>query len=388
MNRTVPRLAATRGPLIALTLALALALALSGCAQNRSAATQSWSGVAVDGGNLYVGTNEGQLMQLSAEGGIARIAPYSVPEAQESGGFTALYGTPTVGNGRVFAGAYNGVVVSLEAENLTNPRTFEIDGNPLAKGIAGAVVPASDAVVIAAAEDANEGRLYVLEQDSLIERCRYPARNEPPVGQMWTAPVVQGGVAYFGDLGQRVHAVDLLTCRPVWEQPAQLGGAVVATPLIERGNLYVGAFDQSFYAIDLYTGATTRLFEAENWFWASAVSDGARIYAPNLDGRIYAYDLSAERVAWTYPAEPGDPILSTPALVGGQLVYASDSGVMTVLSASSGARQWDRRVGDTVRAPVTTDGTRVYVHALDESVSAVDMETKQLVWERNLKDVR
>ena len=107
-----------------------------------------------------------------------------------------------------------------------------------------------------------------------------------------------------------------------------------------------------------------------------------------MDGNVYAYDIAGDRVAGAYPGETAAPILSTPAVVGGQLVYASDTGVMTVLRASDGVRQWDRRVGDSVRAPIAADGERVYLHSLDETVSAVDLQTKQLAWERNLKDVR
>ncbi len=377
-----------RGSLLALTLLLSAALLLAGCAQNRSAATQSWSGVAGDGDSLFVGTNEGKLIQLSADAGIARYAPYTAPPAADGEGFPAIYGAPTIDGDRVVVGAYNGVVASVNADNLSDPRTFEIDGNSLTKGIAGSVAVSGGVLVVAASEDADKGRLYVLDKASLTENCRYPARNEDPIGQLWTTPVVQGSVAYFGDLSHRVHAIDVNDCRPVWDEPAQLGGAVVAPPLIVGDRLYLGAFDQAFYAIDLATGAAVKQFEANSWFWAGAVSDSARIYAPNMDGNIYAYDIASGRVAWVYPNETAEPVLSTPVVVGNQLVYASDTGVMTVLRASDGVREWDRRVGDRVRAPITTDGVRVYLHALDETVAAIDLQTKQLAWERNLNDAR
>ena len=337
--------------MLALIVLLAAALVAAGCAQNRSASTQSWSGLAGNGDSLFVGTSDGKLIQLSAGAGLAGYAPYSVPEAAEGQGFPALYGTPTVDGDRVVVAAYNGVVVSLNASDLSAPLTFEIDGNDLTKGIAGSVAASGGVLVVAASEDADKGRLYVLDKFSLTENCRYPARNEDPVGQLWTTPVVQNGVAYFGDLSHRVHAIDITDCRPVWDSPAELGGAVVAPPVIARAKLYLGAFDQAFYAIDLATGDVRKLFEADNWFWAGAATDGDRVYAPNIDGNVYAYDIAADRVAWTYPGEIAEPILSTPAVVGGQVVYAADTGVMTVLRASDGARQWDRRVGDTVRAP-------------------------------------
>lgn len=376
-------------PALVLLAAILLAVLLAGCAQSRNAATQSWSGVAVEGDSTYVGTREGRLIKLSLDAGLARIAPYQVPQPDQEQGFPALYGTPMVADGRIYAGTYNGVVLSLNADSLGDARTFEIDGNDLAKGIAGSVVPHNGSLVVAAAEDAGEGRLYVLEASSLIEKCRYPARNEPPVGQLWTTPVIQDGIAYFGDLSKHVHAVSVADCRLVWDSPAELSGAVVAPPVLTGGHLYLGAFDRAFYRVDLATGAPEKLFEADRWFWGAAATDGTVLYIPNMDGNIYAYDSASGRIIWSYPGnDEGEPVLATPVLSNGEVVYASDSGVMVVLDARSGNRKWDRRVGNEVRAPLSSDGRIVFLHSLDETITAVDLDTKQLAWERSLNDVK
>ncbi len=376
-------------PALILLVAIVLAVLLAGCAQSRNAATQSWSGVAVEGDSTYVGTREGRLIRLSLDAGLAQIAPYQVPQPDREQGFPALYGTPVVEDGRVYVGTYNGIVLSLDAESFGDARTFEIDGNDLAKGIAGSVVPHNGSIVVAAAEDAGDGRLYVLEASSLIEQCRFPARNETPVGQLWTTPVVQDGIAYFGDQSKRVHAVSIADCRPVWNQPAQLDGAVVASPVIAGSYLYLGAFDRAFYRVNLATGAPEKLFEANNWFWGAAVTDGTTMYAPNMDGNVYAYSIESGRVVWTYPGDDeSEPVLASPVLSGDELVYASDSGIMVVLDKQSGSRRWDRRVGNDVRAPLTSDGRLVFLHSLDETITAIDLDTKQLAWERNLNDVK
>ena len=371
-----------------LLLCLCVAFLLAGCVGSRNAATQSWSGVAVAGESTFVGTREGRLIQLSRDSGIAQIAPYAPPEDDRREGFPAIYGTPAVADGRVFVGTYNGTVLSLDAADLLDAKEFLIDGNDLAKGIAGSIVPVEGRLVVVAAEDADEGRLYVLDADTLVERCRYPARNEDPVGQVWSTPVVHEGAAYFGDLSHDVHAVSIEDCRPVWDRPATLGGAVVAPPTIVDDTLYTGAFDRAFYAVSLRTGGVERLFEGGNWFWAGSATDGSRVYVPNMDGNVYAYDIAARRVVWTYPGETAAQVLSAPVLVGGMLIFASDAGVLTVLRARDGGREWDRRVGNDVRAPLATDGRLVFVHSLDETVRAVNIETKQLAWERRLDRVR
>jgi outer membrane protein assembly factor BamB len=388
VTRSGHRVRGRRAALLLAGALLAIA-ALAGCTQSRSAASQSWSGIVVDGVNVYVGTREGRVIQLNAATGAPGVAPYEAPAASRNEASPAFYGTPTVSGGRVLVGGYQGIVYSLDAATLSGALTYEIPSSGLTKGIAGSIVPAGDALVVAATEDANQGRLYVLEAASLTERCRYPAAGAEPTGQLWTTPVVVDGVAYFGGLGHKLHAVDLADCSLAWAQPTQLDGAIVAPPLAVDGMLYLGAFDRTFYAVDMATGAAQALFEGEGWFWAQAATDGTRVYAANLDGHLHAYDLTSGAIAWTYPAKgKGDPIVSAPVVVDGQVVFASDSEVLTVLDGATGALQWDRKLTAKVRAPLTAAGSVVYIHALDETVSAVDLATKRLVWDRNLDDVK
>lgn len=371
---------------IASMVVLAALVVLVGCrARDRGSATQSWSGVAVVDGSAFVGTKSGRIVQIRlVEAGGETIAQrgetFGPPEVEQSVTGPAFYGTPIVEGGRLYAGSYQGVAYSMRAEGagvLGDVREFPIDGNPLAEGIAGSVVPADGALVIAASEDAGAGRLYVLEASRLddglpapqVERCRYPATES--IGQLWTTPTVVDGVAYFGDLSHRVYAVSIADCRLVWSAPAELGGAVVAPPVVVGGNLYVGAFDRVFYEVDRGTGAVRELFTAEGWFWAGAATDGRRVYAPSLDGTLYAYDTRDRTVIWTYQEGDPAPILSAPVVVGDKVVMASDSGAVTLLSSTGDRLDSFGNPGDQVRAPLAVRDDVVYVHSLDEVVTAL-----------------
>ena len=370
---------------------LAAVVVLGGCgARNRGSASQSWSGVAAasSGDFVYVATMEGRVIQLAADTGVPVNARLVDPQTGGASAAPAFYGTPTLGGGHVYVGGYNGFIYSMDARNLGDDGIFEISGNPLAKGVAGSVIPDGDVVVVVAAEDANAGRLYVLEAESLVEVCRYPQPGLAPVGQIWSTPLVLDGVAYFGDLDHQVHAVSIDDCSPVWGAPTELGGAVVAPPVAVGGNLYVGSFDRTFYAIDRASGFASVLFSAGGWFWAGAATDGVRVYAPSLDGTLYAWNVRNKTLVWTYDQEgASEPILSTPVVVDDKVVMASDSGLISVLRTRDGGFEWNRKVGDSVRAPLTALGDVVFVHALDETVSAIDLTTKRLIWDRDLDDV-
>ncbi len=364
---------------IASMVVLAALVVLGGCgARDRGSATQSWSGVAVEDGSAFVGTKEGRIVQIrlldvGGETIAQRGQTFGPPEVDGSPTGPAFYGTPIVDGGRLYAGSYHGVAYSMRADGervLGDVREFEIDGNPRSEGIAGSVVPAGDALVIAASEDAEAGRLYVLEADGFGERCRYPA-TEPLKGQLWTTPTVVDGIAYFGDLGHRVHAVSISDCRLVWSAPAELGGAIVAPPVVVEGKLYVGAFDRVFYEVDRATGTVRELFTADGWFWARAATDGRRVYAPSMDGTLYAYDTRDRTVIWEYQEGDPQPILSAPVVVGDKVVMASDSGAVTLLSVGGNRLDSFVNAGDLIRAPLTVRGDVVYVHSLGEIVTAL-----------------
>ena len=370
---------------------LAILLVSTGCIASRSSPSQAWSGVAIDGDVAYVGTQSGEVLRVNLErnGLVERV--FSVPSGGRTDAFPGFYATPALVDGVVYAGGFRGFVFALDAETLTQRHPpFEIRGAALSKSIVGGVVAEGGRLVFGAAEGAAEGRLYVLDME-LREQCTYPQRGAAATGAIWSTPTVVDGVAYFGDLAHHLHAVDIFTCESVWPGgAANLAGGVVAPPLYHEGRLYVGAFSEAFYEVDAATGAVRELLLADNWFWAKAATDGERVYAPSIDGRLYAIDIASRRHVWTYPADGEEigPILSEPATADGLVVVGSDDENLVAIDAAGGFRVWDQRVGDKIRAPLAVDGSTVYVHALDRRLRAYDLDSRTLLWERDLEEGR
>ncbi len=384
-----------------LLLALASLVLLAACAGRQGVgASESWSGVAIQPGTdaAFVGTRDGRVLELILRANSRGVIQPQLGEVFDTADrdegddgsrvSAAFYGTPAVANGRVYVGSYQGFVYSLRASDSSQGRalddrdvgSFEIDGDDLAKGISGSVVYDNGTLVVVATEDTNDGRLYILDAEALdanarqdrIERCRYPSDDDDPsVGRSWTTPLVIDRIAYFGDLEHALHAVSIDTCKSVWDQPAELGGAIVATPVAVGGRLYVGAFDRHLYSIDIASGAVAEVLTAGSWFWASPATDGRLVYAPNLDGRLYAYDTLAGQKAWDYDQEGDlDPLLAPPAVVGSNIVLASDSGIFTLVDNRGRRLRRIGNAGDKVRSDLTVFDSTVYAHSLDELLTA------------------
>ena len=350
-------------------------LLFAGCARGFEAAG-GWSGVADGGDVVYVGSMEGQVLALDSVTGARREA---FPAERDIATFGGIYGTPTVVEGRVYAAGFNGKVYALGTGTL-QPEVlgFEVEGTELSKGVAGSLVIVEDKVVFGAAEDSEQGRLYVLSAENLQEVCRYPARGEDSIGKIWMTPVVSEGVAYFGDLAHRLYAVSVDDCTLLWPQPLKLDGGIASTPIVLNGNMYVGAFDRNFYEVDLATGQAEVLFEAGGWFWSGMAMDGEKLYVPNMDGKLYAVDPISGFVEWEFDTEGS--VLSAPVLVNGQVVVGSDSRTLYVVDARTGEQVWEYRVDGEIRAPLMAKGSVVYVSTLGHSVYAVDVALGRVVW--------
>lgn len=97
----------------------------------------------------------------------------------------------------------------------------------------------------------------------------------------------------------------------------------------------------------------------------SSSFDRPVVYAIRPDG---AGDVTATHVAWNI--NKGAPNTPSPLLVGDEIYFVSDSGIMTCADAKSGLVYWQERVGGNFSAsPVFADG-RIYVQS-EEGVGTV-----------------
>jgi outer membrane protein assembly factor BamB len=370
--------------LVNLLLMLILAIGLSACVGSRTAPSQGWSGVAIHQQKAYVGTKDGRVLQFDARTGIPGPV-FEAENTETSNLYPAFYGTPTIKDGVLYIGGYHGVVYAIDTKTMTAFSSFEIDGEKLSKGVVGEVAVTNGRAIVGSSEDADSGRVYVLDATTLSEICRYPLEGSEPIGQIWSSPTVVGNTVYIGDLSHFLHAVSIDDCSSRWIHPVELGGAIVAPPLFVDGSLYVGALDRGFYRIDPETGISMKILESKNWFWSGAIADSKRLFVPSMEGLIYALDIETNDVLWSYPFE-GDmgTILSRPVVVEDEIVIGTDDEKLIVLTTTDGAKVWEPRIGDKVRAPLTAEGSIVYVHALDETIRAFDLQTKDIrpLWER------
>jgi len=177
-------------------------------------------------------------------------------------------------------------------------------------------------------------------------------------GSSWPGLAASGDVAYLAD-GSLVYAVNLKDGRELWHYPEKGGSkeTFYATPVVTSDGLVIvgsAGSDHSLIAINpndinpdtnspmeawTFTGAK------DHWVAAPLIIDNL-LFAPNADGNLYVLDLTDG--------------------------HSTKQAIKTIQLSG---RLWAQPV---------TDGKRIFVTSLDHSVYAVDIETYEIVWHKDL----
>ena len=350
---------------VALALPLLL-IAMAACA--RIGNPEGWSkgavvdGVRVDGelhDLLYIGTREGELIALDRTSGERMWRFELIGEEKER----AIYGTPAVAGDKLYVGGYDSMlyVLSLD-EGEMQARV------PLGGPIVGGPVVVDNLVLVGS----SDGYMYAFDTEKLIEEQVSTTDDREwrfaTEGKVWSTPAVSDGVAYFGSLDHNVYAVDVEDGTKVWQ--FETSGAVTASPVVMAGTVYVGSFDRVFYAIDADTGDEVwRFDQAKSWYWSNAIATKDTVFAPSLDGNLYALDVAGGGLRWTL--ETDGRIVGSPEFVLDMIAVGSADGKVRMARLRDGAEKDACNIGEEIRTSLVERDGFVYFGARDHSIRAL-----------------
>ena len=235
--------------------------------------------------------------------------------------------------------------------------------------VGGPALAEAEGLVLVGSDDGN---LYAFETTG--DAPGRTAWHFPTDGPIWSTPAVGDGVVYFGSKDRYIYALSLQeglaqASRLLWKYKTD--GDVVAMPLLLEGMVVVGSFDQKLYALDSKTGALLWSFKGDGRFWASPISDGRSIFAPTMHGSVYAVDKTGAQI-WDSPFKAESSIVSTPVVVGEEVVVGTDQGKLHLLSARSGETlEFSKDLPGRVKASLSKHGAMVFVGVLDSTVREI-----------------
>ena len=328
----------TRGrPVVFALCAVLLIFATAGCARNLGGSISGWSPATASEGKVYVGTKQESVQSL-ADNGFGDVSlEFTSGEVIEG-----IHNNLVIGESLVYATSSDGFLYALEKEGLQFgekgwriPVGLGSELEPLIAGPALWIAPGGNQqIVLVASED---GSLYAYDANPRdpLDQFTDPLLWSFATGaKIWSTPVISESTAYFGSHDNNVYALYLEESRETREKWRFVtGGTVASRPLLFRDMVIVGSFDKKLYALDADDGTLRWTFEGNNWFWAGAVADEKTIFAPSMDGNVYALDAGGN-LRWKH--QMGSAIVSTPVLTTGGLVVASKNGKIILLDTDPG----------------------------------------------------
>lgn len=201
--------------------------------------------------------------------------------------------------------------------------------------------------------------------------------NEPdelwqyePEDPISTPPAIVSGMAYVGDVGGTVHAVDAKSGARRWQfnSPTE---EITAAPTVAGGNVYVGG--SSVFAVDANTGDERWRLDAVTGLAQAPVVAQDIVCVSDTSTGLFGVESDGGDVRWRFsPEQIASGARGAPAVSGETVYYATTTHVFAV-NLSDGSEQWRTKVGSVFpvsAGPILGDETVFvctgdYLYALD-----------------------
>jgi outer membrane protein assembly factor BamB len=357
-----------------------------GCAGAGTIA-RGWSGGAVDGDTVYLGSRDGRLVSVNmTDGSLKWAVPLETGTVTTGLGCSRvqivayIYGSPTISGGLIYVGGYNGRIYAF-APGKDKPREYPSETMTIKGQIVGGIAVADDKVFFGS----SDGTVYAVpaagsfaawaEEWKTLWTFRTGAK-------VWSTPVFNEGTVYVGSFDKKMYALDASSGTKQWEYATE--GAIIAAPVVSDGVIYLGSFDRNLYAIDAISHQLKWSYEARHGFWATPVVHAGVVYAPSLDGKVHV--LAAGDGTELAEIDVKAPVSSSPVIVGDLLVLATEqsrgtgsdkagSVIWAIDISSHQSKELARLSGEKVYAPLTIGEGSVFVHTDKDSLYSVNAVT-------------
>ena len=240
-----------------------------------------------------------------------------------------LQGGPTVSQGAVLVSDIDGRIYALTARD--GEQVWTRIGNQGSTGIVGAPSPAvSGGEVIASGGDGELVALSLDQGNFLWGENLTPIELQSAldsIAVLRSPPIHDGGIVYAATASGTVHAFNAKTGQVIWQVPLRS----YDMPMLAGDTVFLATIDGRLYALRRDDGAVR---------WQSLLP-GA--HDPSLafveDGTIY----------------------TTPLVVSGKVIVASNRGEMLIFDANTGAQESRISTNGAVTTPPIVVNGRVYV---------------------------
>ena len=294
------------------------------------------TGMAVEGGTVYIAYEDGAVRVLDAATGAVRWENKLPARASSA---------PAVGDGLLLVGGEDGALHALDGA----------DGRPRWRFQTAAPIYAAPTVTAEAIyAPSGDGSFSALAPSD--GKLLWKIDATPP---LTGRAAVAGGIVYFGSADGRIYGVDAATGREVWGSGIVAQGAVEAQPTVAEGRVLIGAGDSRMYALAADKGGEYWRHSTPDAIYARPLVISDTVFVASAGNTLSALNVLTGDLTWELDAKSA--LRHAPAWADGTLYYvaAADPHLYAV-DAATGSPLWQLDTGDWLAAgPVITDGIMV-----------------------------
>ncbi len=280
-------------------------------------------------GTVYTGSYDGHLYAVNAETG----------EAQwrfNAGG--SVDSSPTVAEGQVFVGSQNGDLYAVDTET----------GNPQWEFETGDWIQSSPTVVDATVYVGSwDDTLYAVTTNSGDKQWEFTTGGDV------TSPAVADDTVYIGSADSTLYAVAAETGTQQWTFEA--GDAIESSPAVADDTVFVATSGNMLYAVNGDTGSQRWRFEADARFLSSPTVVDDMVLIGGDNGTLYAINAETGVGLWTF--QTGARIRTSPAVADDIVLVGSQDGTLYAIGLETGEQQWAFNVEAGISSPAVTEDT-------------------------------
>jgi eukaryotic-like serine/threonine-protein kinase len=182
-----------------------------------------------------------------------------------------------------------------------------------------------------------------------------------------------------------IKKIEDMTSNPALAWKFTLPAPVYSSPVIEGNIVYFGCLDSIFYALDLFTGKLRWNYTTGGSIRSTATIFENKIFFTSGDGKLYCLD-PAGKLIWSFAArfdkqyDFADYFQSSPVISGNAIFFGSGDGYVYAVNLADGSLKWVFKAGDVVHATPAIDGIILYIGSFDGFVYALSVDDGNLLW--------
>jgi outer membrane protein assembly factor BamB len=197
-----------------------------------------------------------------------------------------------------------------------------------------------------------------------------------------SSPALMAGTVYVGNRSGRVYAIDTRSGRVRWA--FDTGGRINSSPTVVGGRVCVTNYAGAIFCLQARNGHKlwSTYFKRDAFrydsFYASASTDGRRLYSIARSGKVVAVSLDSGRHLWSRHIDGWG--YSTPAVARGRVFVGGFDGALHAYDARTGDDVWSSHVGGRILGAPVVIGPLVFFATLETDAYAVRAADGKRVW--------